>query len=357
MQPTLILILSLFLSFNLVSQHKNFLKKPVVIHKELDHKEQWRFLTTAIGDKKIVCLGESLHGIKDHNACKLELIKYLHEEMGFNVLAIESDLAKSYIGNLYRDQIPDLLFLEKVFSPVWHTEKHLELVRYIKSHPKLQLIGFDIEGKVPIATIFEDFGIPLDTTTPPIQNFLKHYADFRDPYGTAQPFIDYYRDSVMAQIAQWIIKDEYSGEKVILSGANAHISKVEVPESMAYMGEMLFHEFKEDYYAIGLYHSLGNPTHLFRDLYYVNQEALLPKKSLQFQLLKLKKDYLFLELHLLAKKNKFKWVKDEVLDVMQTQKYQQKVNLKQSFDAVIWIKEVTHPIYVIDSKYHYKNRR
>lgn len=347
----------LFLLLGLPNSQAQTNNQPIRIKTDLPIAEKWNFLSNSIGDKKIVCLGESLHGVKEYNASKVELIQYLHEEMGFNVLAIESDLAMSVVGNLYRDSIPDSLFLEKVFTPVWHTKEHFKLVQYLKAHPKLQLIGFDIVGKVSLTKIFQELGLTPNTAPKPIQDFIQQYAHFKDPYSPSNVHNLYVRDSVMAKVSRWIIDQLYPNSKVILYGANVHISKSTSLSSPNFMGSILYSQYPKDYYSIALFHSLGNPMHVFRDYYYVNEQQLLPKNSLQYKLLKVKGDYLFLDINQLQKKPSFKWLTTRIDHVAATPKHYFTVNLAQSYDALIWLKTVTHPTYIIDSPRHYLNKK
>lgn len=59
--------------------------------------EDLSFLKEAVQDKRIVVLGESTHGAKEMNQSKIRMIKYLHEEMGYDVLAFETGLGKQQL--------------------------------------------------------------------------------------------------------------------------------------------------------------------------------------------------------------------------------------------------------------------
>lgn len=106
------------------------------------------FLTAMIGDKPIVQLGESTHGSKEFNHIKTRMIKFLHQNMGFNVVAFES----GFFGGLYVDDRRATFTADQsmnyIFS-IWHTNEVYELFRYIRetqstSQP-IRLIGFDTQ--------------------------------------------------------------------------------------------------------------------------------------------------------------------------------------------------------------------
>jgi len=51
-------------------------------------------LKPLLQDKRIVYLGESSHGAAQYNSAKTRLIQYLHQELGFNVIAFETNLGQ-----------------------------------------------------------------------------------------------------------------------------------------------------------------------------------------------------------------------------------------------------------------------
>ncbi|MEC1408034.1 erythromycin esterase family protein [Bacillus halotolerans] len=109
-----------------------------------------RFLKKVLKGKRIVQLGETTHGAGEINATKVRMIKYLHEELGYDVLAFESAFTDTNASYLNMDQSTPKSTMKNSIYAVWHTEDVVELFDYMKEqkekgHP-LILTGFDIQG-------------------------------------------------------------------------------------------------------------------------------------------------------------------------------------------------------------------
>jgi erythromycin esterase len=118
--------------------------------------EDLQFLEGVLAGKRVVQLGESSHGIKEFNQAKVRLIRYLHEEQGFDVIAFESGLFECWRANESVGNVDPLTTMRSCIFGVWHTEEVLELFEYIKqtrgtSRP-LVLAGMDMQVSSGIGT-------------------------------------------------------------------------------------------------------------------------------------------------------------------------------------------------------------
>lgn len=114
-----------------------------------DKTDDLSFLEEVLKDKRIVYLGESSHFQTEFNQVKYKIIKYLHEELGYNVLAFESGLAETNGVYFNQENLSPKEMLEKSLYPVWYDKENIELFEYIKkqknnSNP-LHLTGFDMK--------------------------------------------------------------------------------------------------------------------------------------------------------------------------------------------------------------------
>jgi erythromycin esterase len=108
-----------------------------------------RFLAPLLEGKRIVQLGESGHGMREASLIKLRLVRYLHRELGFSVLAFESPLDQcDRVDATVGSGDPALAMTGCVYE-VWQTQEVLDLFRYVQktratSRP-LRIAGFDIQ--------------------------------------------------------------------------------------------------------------------------------------------------------------------------------------------------------------------
>jgi erythromycin esterase-like protein len=125
----IILLYSFTIALQAQSNIKNYVQENAVVINAIS-PDSLNFsdlapLQAAIGDARVVMLGEWDHGDGASFSAKTRLIKFLHEKMGFDVLAFESDffaLNKGFNEKLstFRQQ-PTLLypFLQKSVYSIW----------------------------------------------------------------------------------------------------------------------------------------------------------------------------------------------------------------------------------------------
>lgn len=106
-----------------------------------------RFFAPLLKDKRIVQLGESGHGVAEFSMAKVRLIKYLHEELDYDVIAFESSMYECERGQKNVASLSSIDLMRACIFPVWHTAEVLPLFEYIQrtqrtSRP-LILSGFD----------------------------------------------------------------------------------------------------------------------------------------------------------------------------------------------------------------------
>jgi len=106
-------------------------------------------LKPLLHDKRIVFLGESSHGVAQFNLAKTRLIQFLHQDMGYTVLAFESGMGNVMNAQGQIDKQAALQTMKDAIFGVWWTKETLPLFDYAKStqatEQPLVLTGFDIQ--------------------------------------------------------------------------------------------------------------------------------------------------------------------------------------------------------------------
>ncbi len=105
------------------------------------------FLNSLVEERRVVQLGESSHGVSEFNMTKVRLIKYLHEHLGYDVVAFESDLLSCYLANAGHDNRSPLETMKNSIYMIWHSDETLALFEYLdqtmQTDRPLILAGFD----------------------------------------------------------------------------------------------------------------------------------------------------------------------------------------------------------------------
>jgi erythromycin esterase len=133
----------------------DYLKKNAVPVRSIDAEDEdfadLAPLRRAIGDRRIIMLGENSHGDGATFAAKSRLIKFLHKQMGFDVLAFESgfyDVHRAWRD--VRSGEDPLAAIASGVDPIWYACHQTQpLWKYIAAQSKtdrpLELCGFDMQ--------------------------------------------------------------------------------------------------------------------------------------------------------------------------------------------------------------------
>ncbi|CUU49741.1 erythromycin esterase family protein [Clostridium beijerinckii] len=143
--------------------------------------EDLEFLNPILKDKTVVCLGENFHRVAEYSSMKTRIIKYLHENLGFDVIAFESGLGECATVYQDLDKLTSKDMMENSILPVWHSKETLDLFDYIKRQSKtknpLYLTGYDMQ---PTSSYFITFMTSWLGTID--KNYAKEYANFETQY-------------------------------------------------------------------------------------------------------------------------------------------------------------------------------
>lgn len=109
-------------------------------------------LKSLIGDAKIVSLGEGTHGTSEFFKMKHHIVKFLAEEMGFTVFAIEANMPEARRVNDYilygKGDVKEAL--AGLYFWTWNTQEVLDMLKWMrefnasgKGH--IEFYGFDMQ--------------------------------------------------------------------------------------------------------------------------------------------------------------------------------------------------------------------
>lgn len=117
-----------------------------------------QFLKPILAGKKIVQIGESGHGMAEYFKLKTRLVKFLHKEMGFEVIAVEGGIGDTDAAFANSASLSDTAVMRNSFYSTWAFTEAIPLFTYIQQEKKsthpLLLAGFD---NIPTSSYFKKF--------------------------------------------------------------------------------------------------------------------------------------------------------------------------------------------------------
>jgi erythromycin esterase len=335
------------------------------------------FLDTLLQNKRIVLLGESSHGTEEYSQIKLQLIQYLHEKLGFNVVLFESPMTPATYFNLAKDSVAADTLIRNTIQTIWHTETVLKLFQYMKensiyfggidpqfipsayparlystaftNYPAIKKELLQLENRIgetftsgkQDAAMRDSFSLAYSILSTklgkllltPLQQWIRHTLTINTSY-YAHINRGNERDSCMAKNLTWLAEQLYPNEKIIVWAHNSHIDKNST-SAARFMGKIAAEHFGKQLYAVGLYMINGTTA--------LNNRSIIPIKDPSAN---------SLEGLLSARgfKTTFINTNDEIFNRAITTfhwgKDKQKLNLSKSYDAVILINGASPPVYL-----------
>jgi erythromycin esterase len=111
-----------------------------------DFKELTTF-REILKDVEIIAIGENTHGLGQVFQAKADLVKFLHQELGFNLILFESGFGDGALAWEQFDSLSNKAFtLSFTSNFYYHSKEILELMGYVKTQDrKLVVQGFDCQ--------------------------------------------------------------------------------------------------------------------------------------------------------------------------------------------------------------------
>ncbi|MGH7556138.1 MAG: erythromycin esterase family protein [Longimicrobiales bacterium] len=266
----------------------------------------------AVGDARIVALGEATHGTREIFQMKHRLLEYPVEEKGFTVFAIEANWPESQSLDRYvkTGEGDPKAGLREMYFWTWQTEEVLAMVEWMRAYnkdagkrPKLSFTSFDMQTyKVALGRVVEYLtaNAPADVATvesayaklrelvtsqkfpdplfreavPGAKRVVELMesqrealtkasspAAFRDALQAARIVVQAaevrtpgatssYRDQMMAKNTEWLASEAFPGEKIVLWAHNGHVG-TNGSEGFRPMGSWLRDVYRDRMYVLG----------------------------------------------------------------------------------------------------------
>ncbi|MBK9932050.1 MAG: erythromycin esterase family protein [Saprospiraceae bacterium] len=303
---------------NLTSDQLIYLNNTVntICNDTILSKSNWQSLEAAIKNKRIVLLREPNHGSREIFKLRNDLIRFLHNNAGFNTVLFESGIGELVAIDIDRGNLTDAQMTHGFFGG-WRTREFRDLMAYIKSSG-ISIAGFDVQrtgssfkqllntlaGNKNIDTILyktledryglqqrrlADRNIVYDSVYVTTRELVKDYQQLyellvkSEKTDTTEAFVfslrtiknrinylqymlqfvkdgDWHsrwaaRDLAMAENIKWLKEYIFKNEKLIVVAHNFHVARDNPNEQV--MGAILAQAYSTLMYTVGVFAGTG----------------------------------------------------------------------------------------------------
>lgn len=343
-------------------------------------------LAQAVGDRRVLQLGESGHGMAETYKLKTDIVRRMHQRHGFDVLAVEGGLAECWVTAQNLAAWSAEQSMRACFWGAWSSEEAEELFEYLRSaaasRRPLRLVGFDNSptsmaflqwlesnpGTPPALLAAERDFIRLFDVTPeeeeepmaPVQaravaNYRQAYAALEDPglrmiVADRLATLDFDPDNFSREVFERTREQRMAanllqhiadnpGSRVMVWAHNAHVSHAYSGfiGGVERQGEFVHRALGDQSYSVGIYPLAGRGY-----AWFINQEYELraPRAgSLESQLAQLPGNPVFLDLRG-ADARAQPWTRQQVVS-FEWGLNEQVIVPAQMYDGLLLIREVT----------------
>jgi erythromycin esterase len=364
-----------------------------------------QFLKPLLAGKRVVQLGESGHGVGEFDLAKVRLIKFLHQQMGYDVIAFESSLPQCYLADQAIGSAVPIEVMKRCIFPVWHSTETLPLFDYLdasrKGGKRLTLAGFDTQDSSkaagapglinemlvlagwPRAAELAPNELELfarkGTTPLAAEAVVRLTAFYRDAAteleagharllkaGANRERLDVAiqsaksrvrlvgqyaefassasvesRDRGMADNLDFLLDTLYPGRKVIVWAHNAHVTYEQAPHAAKMMGSFIAERHKAEVYTVGLFMGRGAATTNSRSRYEIKAPAA---GTFDAVMSNAGTQYAFVDFSTAARAPETEWIFSPIA----MRSWGQKADMltpARGYDGVLYIDTVTPPDY------------
>lgn len=161
-----IITLILLLTFYSCKAQTDF-KSTIEFTSDLESFENLSGLKETLKDVEVIALGENTHGLGEVFTAKTELVKFLYQELGFDLVLFESGFGDAALAWEQLDSLSAKEFTSVFSSNFYYNSKEIEnLVSYVKSQDgKLKIQGFDCQPQQNyLIKRMSEIAQPIDST-------------------------------------------------------------------------------------------------------------------------------------------------------------------------------------------------